>query len=597
MENILFFAILFALFGWFLIETQIPVTLMTTPASFPPSSPSGQTPRRVRRALSRSRSPAPPLSFPPPAFLSRSAAAFASSTPVAAKDKYDTFLDVDAEERLGMMERVCDPYVGWRWRALAPEVVEQRRVARLAAAADARPAPVPRAALLPASDGVLAPVPAPVEVVVATTTPLAIGPVPAPTPLPSVMDLLAGIPSLPSRLPPPPATAPVAYEPLAAPRVEDWSWVGAFARTCLPRDVPLIFYRPLPAPMAPVVSVPLPVAIAPQTVAAAPLPPSPLRVVATPPSVVAAPLPVVSAPPIVLAAPLPTSPPPVVAALLPHIPASMVPVASERPPRMRSVALAPLSSVPAVPAPSFSRPASSGPYPAVQPTPVSSPAPVPAPPSSSSSFSFGAGTLAYAAGFSSAPAVRRSGPTSTRGRPRPTTNTASSSATVRVSAKDVESDWLADTPTSTNISSVDRLFSWDGGDEFTFPAYVPGWPVSSCAELMATNVDPLYSLTNLLRWQCASGRAQPAGGSAALDNMLRVLQRADAYVQAFTLAGKSTEMKQGKFKRWSAAIQYGNKHLWGKYGDLLEAQLPAAKMQQLKDLVTRHEQYWSSFFV
>ncbi|KAH7392213.1 hypothetical protein DE146DRAFT_133614 [Phaeosphaeria sp. MPI-PUGE-AT-0046c] len=136
METFLFFLAIFTLLGFVACELSDPLTPISSPAAGPPSPPSFQEagpPRRIRRALARSRSQSPSRSPSPPfpVFLSSSAAPFATSTPVLAAwrrnpDRKPLFLDEAEEVKHGRMYRDLDPVLGWRWRAYPKGTYEAR---------------------------------------------------------------------------------------------------------------------------------------------------------------------------------------------------------------------------------------------------------------------------------------------------------------------------------------------------------------------------------------------------------------------------------------------------------------------------------------
>lgn len=636
-DTFLFFAFIGALLAWLFIESEIPITLASTmdkanprlpPGSFsspvtpsgspaPGTSPSSRLPRRIRRQLSRSAKLAspdmPPPSAPPlpPVFLSPSVAAFAVNTPVVRiNDKDDTVLDVQREEQFGCMERVLDPILGWKWKALAPSVLEERRKQRelddrveafladvgacVGAGTDDSPDSSSRPGLVPAVS-VHAPVPS-----------RRLAPPPSPVVLSkdtrTVAEMLACIPRPPFPLAAYRVSEPPAYEklstsyagvPLTPYARGQVSTVGllagdstpSMASSWIPASFPSL---PDVAPMAAgqsTVGVPMPIPL-PSSVPAvmsneerlrlakekaramvlanqakkmnAPLPPQSLLAVAP----VAAGQPTVGVP-----TSLPSAPAGPVAPVFSAIPA-VAPVAASQP-TVPSV----LPPAPAGPVADFFF-ASSG----------------TAGPSQTSRNSRGRITRPTTTTTTSG-AKRRVAPSANDG--STDSKLVSQLAPSMISMEKLDTRWLTTSLTLT----VPELFDYHLDEDLTISSYTPGWPLKEFGVVLLRKSEFFREVVNHVRWQFQSGRSQPAGGSRALVGLINCMEGANRVVEGFLQYEKVgqkgwDETTEQRFRGWARALRYAKKYWMEEYADKIGQQLDATQVARLNAAMSKSEQYF-----
>ena len=128
-------------------------------------------------------------------------------------------------------------------------------------------------------------------------------------------------------------------------------------------------------------------------------------------------------------------------------------------------------------------------------------------------------------------------------------------------------------------------------------AYLPGSTLASFEENLRQKENGLRLFALLLRWQLDTGRPQPAGGSAALNQLISVLARLDGLVTGFVAdnGGRRSEFESGKFPEWARSWRFLVKHLWEERGDELRRQFDAAVFGQLEDLVGKNQAHWARF--
>jgi hypothetical protein len=266
MENFVFHFAVFAILGWLACELDSPLSSLpswSTAAGPPSLPPSPRLPRRVRRALSHSPPASPVLSPAGPAFFSPNATPFATSHAVATfpphHSRDDHFLNEDEEIHFGLMHRVFDPILGWRWRAY-PKGTHEARMQYLCEKREGK-RPVEQVEPEPHSPAVLAPLSSPPVIAVPLRSPspsalhlpqpLLPFLAPASLPEPAVVELLAA----------PLSRAPSFFEQFVekckASRSVALPWPSLsfaeqFALSCKDsRGLSLPRPRPLPPPVAP----------------------------------------------------------------------------------------------------------------------------------------------------------------------------------------------------------------------------------------------------------------------------------------------------------------------------------------------------------
>ncbi|CAA9959216.1 hypothetical protein PTMSG1_02732 [Pyrenophora teres f. maculata] len=539
----LFFGAVFVLLGWLVCEYDIfatvpaagPHTTITTASSSPPApaGPVAQLPRRERRAHARaqSRSRSPP---PVPEWARPGSLLSPPREPFrhVPAERHDTFLNVEQTEAFGQMKRVLDPVLGWKWVAVrGAELVSVPSLAAPASAPATPPKPVVSSPPLVPSP----PPPPPPPVPAPLPAPAPPAPVAVSPPRPSVAALLAGIPSLPQGL--------TRIFPVEAPAP-------------LPQ---LSFGMPLAAP----ISVPSSLAM---------VLPSFSPSVPVPPAAEAAGQPQSDTISGFAAPPLPPPPPP---------------------PPSTTFSLGDGSGPGAG--------AGSGPAPSDFGGGFAAPAP---PPSSGGFGGFEAINFSFPSSSSSAPASRRTKSGKQGLKPRVIQDTkvdSFSGPVIPLSEEATFKRTLKLHPINTAglvnnahiMSARYQDICMDGLADIN--GYLPGSTLAAFEHNLRQKENGLRLFALLIRWQVDTGLPQPAGGSAALNQLIAVLARLDELVAGYIADNGQSEFESGSFPEWARSWRFLVKHLCEERGDELRRQLDPAVFGQLEDLVGRNQAHWARF--
>jgi hypothetical protein len=159
--------------------------------------------------------------------------------------------------------------------------------------------------------------------------------------------------------------------------------------------------------------------------------------------------------------------------------------------------------------------------------------------------------------------------------------------------------WPASHPSSENLTTeVDIFAATVGRDNLAIHTYIPGYPLATLQSNLYHCRTQYLRCVQIVHWQmeCTTLR-QPPHGTMALKELIEVLTKIDALVEAFKTDGRAAELGGLKAMNWSRAWRFTTVYLLEAKNEQFKRDLTPQVYGQLMGLAKRHESHWARFVV